>query len=156
MNGIGEIIREPRASLDGPVTYEYGEGERGLARWSNVSRTGAGMRLGRYLRPGTPVRMTFASPVASGGVALMEARVIWCRQAQAGIEFEAGLKALRRNADAALAFSALGHQARKERDARSVPMNNASQQTVLQVWTGFDSKPDERYEAPDGDRAKAV
>lgn len=100
-------IREVRKDLTGPVTYDYEADGLGTARWMDVSWNGARIRLGRYLRPGKQVRLTFTTPVAESGMASVLTRVAWCRQVSDGLDFEAGLQIFRRDAEAALTFAVL-------------------------------------------------
>jgi len=100
-------IRESRKGLTGSVTYDYEADGLGTARWMDVSWNGAKIRLGRYLRPGKQVRLTFTTLVAESGMASVLTRVAWCRQVPDGVDFEAGLQIFRRDPEAALTFAVL-------------------------------------------------
>ena len=80
MSTVTGQAREARTELAGAVAYEY-EGPRdcGEARWSNVSRTGGAIALGRYLRPGREVTLSFESPLVSSGPLVVRGRIVWCR-----------------------------------------------------------------------------
>lgn len=100
-------IREARKELAGPVTYDYDTGGLGIASWKDLSWNGARIRLGRYLRPGREIRLTFTTPVAESGMASVTTKVAWCSQTQDGVDFEAGLQIVRRDSEAALMFAVL-------------------------------------------------
>jgi len=122
MNFQTHAIRERRTPLSGRLGYRYEPDLSGSAAWLDVSRTGAGLRLGRYLRPGRRLRLYFDAPLPWGPAQRieMEGRVVWCRQAPNGPEFEAGLEMRRENPDAALAFAALGYEAQAESNKSEV------------------------------------
>lgn len=91
------------------MTYRLESGDTGRATWLNVSRAGAAVRLGRYLRPGKRLQLCFASPLQYGAIVELPARVAWCRPLEGGVEFAAGLQVRRDAPEAALAFAALGY-----------------------------------------------
>lgn len=105
------LMRENRTPLLGGVAYEA-EGLPGRAAWQNISRVGACVALGRYLRPGR--RLTLLLGGGAEGAAPVEARaqVMWCRDSGGG-RYRAGLRLLRDDPSAALAFAALCHEARQ-------------------------------------------
>ena len=108
MENTGTQCREPRRAMEGVLRYSADGSDAGAAQWLDVSRVGAGMRLGRYLRPGRLVRLRFASPLAAGKEETLTARVIWCQPASDGPDFFAGVQVRRDAPRAALAFSMLG------------------------------------------------
>lgn len=113
--------RETRTPLQGTVRYVYGDPEEaGVARWREVSRTGARVLLGRYLRPGRWMAISFDSPLAANAPLTAKARVAWCKPLPGGIEFEAGLQILRDTPEMALDFAALGYRVRTNSEARPV------------------------------------
>ncbi|MBI1320318.1 MAG: hypothetical protein GC168_15430 [Candidatus Hydrogenedens sp.] len=124
--------REMRNALRGALQYTCaGPDDEGTARWLNVSRTGAAISMGRYLRPGREITLVFDSPLAYSHPHEVRARIIWCRPAGGGIEFTAGLEIYRDTPEMALDFAALGYAARRQ-------SNNATGAPVTQpVWPGF-------------------
>ena len=106
--------REERTALSGSLTYRHEPGEQGRARWLNVTRVGASIRLGRYLRPGRLLHLSFANPLDSGAQADVAAQVAWCRLVPGSVDFEAGLRIMRDAPEMALAFAALGYEKVKE------------------------------------------
>ena len=91
MNATANVSRECRERLEGLVFYAYGENGHGAAEWEDVSRTGASVRLGRYLSPGRELRLRFDSPLEGGESHEIAARVTWCRRVPGSVEFRAGL-----------------------------------------------------------------
>ncbi len=81
--------RYSRSPLVGKVRYQYGSGEFGMGEWRDVCRAGAGLRLGRYLRPGRRLLITFE---AEGVSAEVKAQVVWCRPRSGEATFEAGIR----------------------------------------------------------------
>ena len=125
-NANSEHIREQRYTLRGPVAYTSGCGERGQATWLNISRTGAAILLGRYLRPGRPINLELA--VAGGGVAVaIPAEIAWCVPIAGTHHFRTGLKILRNDPEIALHFASLGYAAQAQ--------NKINAETVIEaVW----------------------
>ncbi len=91
-----------RYAANGSLTFRNADGEDGKAQWRDVSATGARIHLGRYLCPGRTLELTFnalAFPgveesfgeVAFGGTLTVPASVVWCRQTEQSVEFDAGL-----------------------------------------------------------------
>lgn len=125
-----EHVREVRSVLTGRVAYEVAGHERGTAAWLDVSRVGARVSLGRYLRPGRLVTLAFTAPWSGSTEVSLVARVVWCRQGGDSMEFHAGLQVVRDNPAAALAFSLLVQLARTA--------NIADGSTVVNtVWPNF-------------------
>jgi hypothetical protein len=104
-----EQMREQRVTLEGRLVYEYADGEHGVALWHDVSRVGARIQLGRYLRPGRLVCLEFDSPLGTEAIVTVEVQVVWCRQVAGAPEFVAGLRVRRRTPEEAIAFAALGY-----------------------------------------------
>jgi len=132
MKPTTQAMRERRTALSGAVTYSYDPDESGRGRWINVSRVGACIRLGRYLRPGRDLRLRFPSPLeASEAPVEVQGRVSWCRQVPGAPEFTAGVRLLREDPEAALAFAALGY--------RPQPQTNKSKRNEVEplVWPCF-------------------
>jgi hypothetical protein len=91
-----------RYAVNGSLTYRDADGEDGKAQWRDVSATGARVHLGRYLCPGRTLGLTFnalalpgaeagLSGAAFGGTLTGPATVVWCRQSQDTVEFDAGV-----------------------------------------------------------------
>lgn len=106
--------REPRTPVSGTLKYVCAPDETGRARWLNVSRTGASIRLGRYLRPGRRIALQFEAPHLSGATFVVESRIVWCRPVTGGLEFAAGLQLYRDVPDAVVAFASVGYAARRQ------------------------------------------
>ena len=124
-------MREQRTALEGKLVYEYADGEHGVALWHDVSRIGARIHLGRYLRPGRLICLEFASPLEPECTISAEVQVVWCRQVQGAPEFVAGVRVRRRTPEEALAFAALGY-------AGAGRLNKAEGGVVLPgMWPGF-------------------
>lgn len=110
MKRLAWNTRERRTSVNLRVQYRYeNPPEQGTAYLVNVSRVGAALLLGRYLRPGRQVWLRFASPLDAGTDVEVLARVLWCRPAQSGVDFLAGVYVHRNDPEKALAFAALGY-----------------------------------------------
>ena len=83
--------RSHRHSLTGEVKYGYGLSHSGMARWLDMSDSGARLSLGRYVRPGTLLKLAAAADAAQSAI---QSVVVWCRPAGEACEFEAGLRFL--------------------------------------------------------------
>ena len=126
-----DYVREVRSALDGRITYTVSADEHATASWMDVSRAGARIVLGRYLRPGRVIAVAFTSPWDGRTLVSLQARVIWCRQGSNSAEFHAGLQILREAPESALAFALLVQFARNA-------ANTAEAGAVLNtVWPGF-------------------
>ena len=90
-----EERRSRRIPFRGEFGYQYDRGESGKAEWCSVGREGACIRIGRYLSPGTRMR------VECHGLDL-EARVVWCRATAEGDHFVAGLQIINGGAEASM------------------------------------------------------
>lgn len=128
MNENDRTPREARTALAGGFHFECDAGHAGTGRWLNVSRVGANVLLGRYLKPGREVTLRFASPLVSRDALEVTARVMWCKPVHGGPEFVAGFRIRRDTPEMALDFATLGYAAREERVAR--PLNNSGSEMV--------------------------
>jgi len=130
--------REERTSLAGQVRYDYDDQQSGLAFWVNVSRTGASVRMGRYLRPNRMIALLATDPVEVDQAVPVAARVVWCRPIGDGSQFLVGLRMLRQCPEEALAASRWLRQAREQASLRASQMNETTMETVdTSVWPGF-------------------
>ncbi len=140
MTNMEHTAREARYALDGTVQYSYGlPVESGMAQWFDVSRTGASVRLGRYLRPGRELWLELLSPSPQGNVQLkVRTQVAWCAPAGESGQFVAGLLVYRDSPELALDFAAISQSARNA--------NSGRLKTVLDkpVWNLFPHRRDER------------
>lgn len=135
---IAQQEREARTALRGQMRYTYDEAQSGLAYWLNVSRTGAAVRLGRYLRPGRQLCLLVADPNAPDRVVEVRARVVWCRPVGDGSQFFAGLGLLRQRPEEALAIYRWVQRARQEKGAL---LNKSLVSEVVEgVWPGFEAR----------------
>lgn len=114
-------LRELRTPLSGSLAYLSGCGEAGRADWLNISRSGAALRLGRYLRPGHRVELMPAADWTIG------ARVAWCARVPGSLQFVAGLVIDRSCPEGALRFAALGYGAQAAN-------KNTPYSVVTSVW----------------------
>lgn len=88
-----EKRRFERVPLDGRLTYRYNQGENAAGTWRDLSRSGARIQLGRYLRPGRRVMLIVASDDESDEPAIeLKAQIVWCRPVSDSHDFEAGLR----------------------------------------------------------------
>ncbi len=110
MQQLVEHGREPRYRLDGTLLYTDGAGVRGQGAWMEVSRVGGSMKLGRYLRPGRTIDLTFKTP--AGTLAVIPARVVWCQPASDRLQFVAGFRIDREDPEAALCYAQLRYSGR--------------------------------------------
>ncbi|MFM1918999.1 MAG: hypothetical protein RLZZ303_633 [Candidatus Hydrogenedentota bacterium] len=113
MHGTGLLARETRSRIGGAVEYLHGAPEEsGVAEWRDVSRCGASISLGRFLRPGRELVLSAPSPLYPGRALRLRARVMWCAPSEAVGRFTAGLLVYRDSPEAALEFATLAHKAR--------------------------------------------
>jgi len=99
-----------RIPLTGRVDYRYGAGETGRAEYADVSRSGIGLRLGRYLRPGRRVMLTVdTAPEADrdGTGSELKAQVAWCRPGKEAHTFDAGLRVFHDEVDSMVVVRSL-------------------------------------------------
>lgn len=113
MHGTELLARETRSRIGGTLEYLHGAPqESGVAEWRDVSRCGASISLGRFLRPGRELTLTAASPLYPGRTMRLRAQVMWCAPSEAAGRFTAGLLVYRDRPEAALEFATLAHAAR--------------------------------------------
>jgi hypothetical protein len=137
-------IREQRTALTGSLTFAYGTEHTGTAQWRNISRTGAQVRMGRFLRPGRTLRLQFDSPLQPGRLVEVEARIVWCSPKATTHQFNTGIAILRQDPETALDFAVLGQHARRE-------ANNSSTPKVLPVvWSHFGTEENTKPRAAAG------
>lgn len=91
----------------GTLVYQDSPHDKGWARWCSVSRDGACIHLGRYLRPGKHLMLRTGRTEDAGTGAEFKARVVWCRPVAAGAQFVAGLKIIHDTPDSEEALAAL-------------------------------------------------
>lgn len=133
MNTCNSDEREIRTPLWGTFHYVSGCGEAGRATWLNVSRTGAGVQLGRYLRPGHVVQLQCDGDETTGTWPI-PATVIWCRPIPDSVQFQAGLAIDRTCPETALRFATLGYAA--------LAMNKSNLTTVTTAgWSASHAAP---------------
>lgn len=89
----------------GTLIYQVSREDKGWARWCSVSRDGACIHLGRYLRPGKYVMLRTNGAHATN--VEFKARVVWCRPVAGGVHFVAGLKIYRDSPESEDALAAL-------------------------------------------------
>ena len=126
-----DYVREVRSALDGRVACEVAPGDRATASWMDVSRVGARVVLGRYLRPGREIALAFTAPWNGRTEVSLQARVIWCRQGGDSAEFHTGLQIVRDTPAAALAYGLL------VQIARGAVNTEGSGAVVTTVWPNF-------------------
>lgn len=95
-----------RWSAFGTLSYQDAPDDRGWARWCSVSRDGACIHLGRYLRPGKHIMLRLHES-SERCAAEFKARVVWCRPIAAGAHFVAGLKIFHDEPESEEALAAL-------------------------------------------------
>ncbi len=118
MTKMEHTAREARYTLGGTVQYTYGlPVEAGMAQWCDVSRAGASISLGRYLRPGRELYLEVPSPLTPGALVKVRAQVAWCAPACEAGHFVAGLLVYRDTPEMALDFAAISQWARSTNSA---------------------------------------
>lgn len=123
-------MRELRTPLTGTFAYASGCGEAGRAEWLNISRTGAAIQLGRYLRPGHLIQLLLES--GNDAEWNIPARIAWCVSIPGTLQFQAGLAVQRTTPENALQFATLGYGA--------LALNKTNSNSVITaVWPGFTS-----------------
>ena len=125
MNSNTTEHRELRRRLNGALCYRSGCGNGGKATWLNISRTGASVRLGRYLRPGRRIYLE-----ATQNSPAIPAEIVWCVPVPGTLQFRAGLQLLRTDPEIALLITNLGQRALGEN-------KNPSNTVVDAVWPSF-------------------
>ena len=132
MSATTKWTRELRTELNGPVSYVSGCGDGGHATWLNVSRAGAAILLGRYLRPGR--RIDLLVTAGGGENAFIGAEIAWCVPVPGTLRFKAGLRMVRQDPESVLQFAKLGYDAQAQ--------NKFTSKTVTDVvWTTLQSVP---------------
>lgn len=117
-------IREIRREKRGTITYSSGCGEGGRAKWLNTSRTGAALKLGRYLRPGRTIYLEPEAPGGNRSVAI-PAEIAWCDPIPGTLEFRAGIRILRISPEVALHFALLSQRGRENKTTIATVTNVA-------------------------------
>lgn len=87
----------------GTLVYQDSPHDKGWARWCSVSRDGACIHLGRYLRPGKQIMLRSRGTHGHE----FKARVVWCRPVNGGAHFVAGLKVFHDTPDSEEALASL-------------------------------------------------
>jgi hypothetical protein len=62
-----------------PVRWTTDRGDSGVASLRDVSRTGVGLALGSYFRPGPVLRLTFDDILYCAEPIEVQALTVWCR-----------------------------------------------------------------------------
>lgn len=124
-------MRELRTPLAGAVTYASGCGEAGRADWLNISRCGAALRLGRYLRPGRVIQL---QPVSDEDWQIA-AQITWCAPIPGTPLFKAGVAVQRTCPESALRFATLGYEAQAQNKSTNAKVSNNA------VWPSFIAAP---------------
>ncbi|MBI4559241.1 MAG: PilZ domain-containing protein [Candidatus Hydrogenedentes bacterium] len=100
-----------RVPYSAGVTYRYGVNEGGIAASANLGRGGACLTLGRYLRPGRYVMLSFEAAPADNEPVELKAQVMWCRPTNDAKRFEAGVRIFHDEPDVNVALSELLYDA---------------------------------------------
>lgn len=87
--------RDRRASFHEAVAYRRQSDESCLGHWVNLSRNGGCLKLGRYLRPGTPLMLIWKNDEE------LKARVVWSRPPGSSGHTVVGVRFLEDSAQAA-------------------------------------------------------
>lgn len=109
-NGLIRVVEEQRRFnrivCRRPVTYRYAPGYNGKAVCLDAGLGGLRVRLGRYLRPGTHLLVTFPDRTPEDEPLQLKARVAWCRGAD-NHHFAAGLRVYDDEPDASTSLAQL-------------------------------------------------
>lgn len=122
-----------RVDLSGPVPFCCGPDDKGCAQWENLSQTGAGIRLGRYLRPGRRVALLANRPRLHDEPAELLGRIVWCRPSADGKSFAAGVQFESNDIVARFAVSSMVREAFKTR-LFSLRSENARLGRIQTAW----------------------
>lgn len=119
------------------VRYEDGQQEQGTAHCTDIGWGGTALNLGRYLRPGTRVCLSFKRPDQQGNALTLEGEVSWCTPAQESHRFLAGVRASLKEGEAMEALSALMLNAVLHQDAAVVgrSASDGDDTSPLPRWT---------------------
>ncbi len=99
--------RYNRIRIAGPLMYRHGLSLAGLAAWNDVSLGGICMTMGRYLKPGRNVVLTFTTFNGDNTMFELKAQVVWCRAVENSSKFMVGLRVFHDEAEAQCALSRL-------------------------------------------------
>lgn len=91
--------------------YRYGTTGEGRAQVQNIGRAGLGLRMGRYLRPGTLVRLQLEALDLGMEAFELTTHIAWCVPVSENGEFDAGLRILHEKTESLAQVSALIHGA---------------------------------------------
>jgi hypothetical protein len=123
MSSVIDSRDSERVGLSGPVEFCCGPDETGCAQWENLSQTGAGLRLGRYLRPGRRIAIAATRPRLHDEPAELVGRVVWCRPNADGKSFAAGVAFESNDIVGSFAVSSMMREAFKSRLFNMVSAN---------------------------------
>lgn len=115
MSSAVDSRESERVDLSGPVEFCCGPADTGCAQWENLSQTGAGLRLGRYLRPGRRIALVANRPRLHDEPAELIGRIVWCRPNADGKSFAAGVAFESNDVVGAFAVSSMMREAFKSR-----------------------------------------
>jgi len=104
-----------RLPFDSAVEWRDLTGEDGHAAVRDVSRGGFRLSLGRYLRPGPVVTVTFDHITFNGAPVELDAAVVWCKPTDQPDTFLAGLKIIHGGAATLAAASEVFYAAMDQR-----------------------------------------
>lgn len=128
-NGIVRVVSEQRrfrrAPLSGTARYRYAPGYEGAATVENVGLGGFGLRLGRYLRPGTLMLLSLSDEPLQ-----LKGRVTWCRGAR-NHEFVAGLRVFHDDPETTQALTQLVAWASLESDGEARLWSSPTPKVVM-------------------------
>ncbi|GMV91398.1 MAG: hypothetical protein AMXMBFR82_11760 [Candidatus Hydrogenedentota bacterium] len=91
--------------------YRYGTTGEGCAKVQNIGRAGLRLRMGRYLRPGTVVRLHLEAEDLGLDPIEFTTHIAWCIPVSENGEFDAGLRILHDGTESLAQVSALIHAA---------------------------------------------
>ncbi len=104
-----------RLPFDSAVEWRDLTGEDGHAVIRDVSRGGLSLSLGRYMRPGPVVTVTFGDIEFTGAPVELDAAVVWCKPTDQPDTFLAGLKIIHGGATTLAAASEVFYAAMDQR-----------------------------------------
>ena len=113
-NGLIRVVTEQRHYSRVPyhksVHYRHGVAIGGSAVCTDVGLGGLNLRVGRYLRPGTLLMVTFNESTSDGAPLQLKGRIAWCRGAD-GYHFAAGLRVFHDEPESVTALTRLAAKA---------------------------------------------